>query len=303
MKKKILIITFPLGGPRVWAENLAKHLRGRGFDATVAFGRKEYFKQLFQRYDIVHSTVAVPNPLCKKYILTIHGNYREEKHLGRFLYPLIIKRSDFVTTPSEFLKRVLGIKKALVIPNGIDLPEKTKNDYRLTNAAPTIGILTNFNFRKKADGLICLAKIVRRISPEIKLIVGGGGEFFEEYKKIVLDIHPNTEFLGQCKKEDLFKQVDIFAYYSLLDNQPIAILEAMAFGLPVMSNNVGAVKEILTGKLENYIAKTDEEYGNLLKELLNSQEIREENGQEAEKISQKFFWEKIVKRFMEIYSR
>lgn len=34
-KKKILIVTFPQGGPRVWAENLAKHLRGRGFDATV----------------------------------------------------------------------------------------------------------------------------------------------------------------------------------------------------------------------------------------------------------------------------
>jgi len=217
--------------------------------------------------------------------------------------PLTIRHADAVTVPSQFLKDALGIEKATVIPNGIDLPEKTKNDYRLTNAAPTIGILTNFNFRKKADGLICLAKIVRRISPEIKLIVGGGGEFFEEYKKIVLDIHPNTEFLGQCKKEDLFNQIDIFTYYSLLDNQPIAILEAMAFGLPVMSNNVGAVKEILTGKLENYIAKTDEEYGNLLKELLNSQEIREENGQEAEKISQKFFWEKIVKRFMEIYSR
>jgi len=302
-KKKILIVTFPQGGPRVWAENLAKHLRGRGFDATVVFGWKEYIRQQFRYYDIVHTSVPLPNLLCKKYILTIHGNYKEEKHLGRFPYPLIIKRSDFVTTPSEFLKKVLGIKKALVIPNGIDLPEKTKNNYQLASAAPAIGILTNFNFRKKSDGLIHLAKIVRRISPEIKLIVGGGGEFFEEYKKIVLDIHSNTDFLGQCKKEDLFNQADIFTYYSLLDNQPIAVLEAMAFGLPVLSNDVGAVKEILTGKLESYVAETDEAYGNSLKKLLESEEMRKENGQEAEKISQDFSWDKIVKRFIEIYEK
>jgi glycosyltransferase involved in cell wall biosynthesis len=302
-KKTILIVTFPQGGPFVWAENLARELRKRGYAVTLASGRKEYLKQQFKYYDIVHSCVPVPNFLCRKYVLTIHGNFLEEKHLSRWLYPLIIKRANFVTVPSEFLKKALVAKKAMIIPNGIDIPENTKNSYGIIGKNPAIGILTNFNFRKKADGTLKLAQIIENISPEVKLVIGGSGEFFEEYKKTILGFHANTEFLGHCKKEDLFDQIDVFTYYSMLDNQPIAVLEAMAFGLPVLSNVVGSVEEVLTGKMEKYIARTDEDYGNKLKKLLDLEEAREENGREARKNSQDFSWDKIAREFVEIYEK
>ncbi len=302
-KKTICIITFSQGGPFVWAQNLAEHLKKNNFEITVAHGRMAYFKEQFKYYDIVHSCVPLPNLLCRKYILTIHGNFKEEKHLGRLFYPLIIKRANFVTIPSTFLKKALGVKKASIIPNGIDVAENAKDSYEIIGNSPAVGILTNFNFRKKANGTLKLAQIVKNISPKIRLVIGGSGEFFEEYKKSVLDIHPNAEFLGHCKKEDLFNQVDVFAYYSMLDNQPIAVLEAMTYGLPVLSNLVGSVEEVLTGNMENYIARSENNYEKILRNFLDSKEVREKNGQEAKKIARNFSWDKITQKFIQIYEK
>lgn len=302
-KKKILIITFPQGGPFVWAKNLAKELEKRGYEVTLASGRKEYLKQQFKYYDIVHTCVPLPNLFCKKYVLTIHGNYKEEKHLSRFLFPVAIWRANHVTIPSVFLKNKLGIQKARIISNGINLPEMKKNDYTLKSENPKLGILTNFNFRKKVDGILRLSEIIKNISPQPTLIIGGAGAFLEEYKPKILSIFQNVEFFGHCKKEDLFNEIDIFTYYSLLDNQPLAILEAMTFGLPVVSNNVGAVDEMLDGKMNNWIAKTDEDYRKILQTLLMSQKAREENGKESVKKSQDYSWDKTVERFIEIYEK
>ncbi|MFA7208803.1 MAG: glycosyltransferase family 4 protein [Parcubacteria group bacterium] len=302
-KKTVLIVTFSQGGPFVWAQNLAKHLQKNGYAVTVIWGRKAYFKQMFRRYDIVHSCVPVPNLLCKKYILTIHGNFKAEKHLGRFFFPLIIKQADFVTTPSNFLKKTLGIKKAIVIPNGVDIPETPKAIHDLDPKNPKLGILTNFNFPKKADGTVRLARIVEAVFPEATLVIGGNGVFFEAYKKTILEIHADTEFLGYCEKEDLFNRIDIFAYYSMLDNQPLAVLEAMASGLPVVSNVVGSIEEILTGRTEGYIARTDADYQAILKKFIASKEERERGGAEAIQLAQNFSWTGITAQYIEIYNK
>ena len=303
-KKTILIVTFPQGGPFVWAQNLAKHLEQHGWEAKISAGRKNYFFDQFKRYDVVHSCVALPFSLAKKFVLTIHGNFKEENHRSKYFFPIAISHADAITTPSSFLKNSLTIKNAIVIPNGIDLPEETKESYALIGKNPTVGILTNFNFRPKADGLFQLSKIIEKISPEIKLSIGGGGQFFEEYKKRILEIHPNTQFWGYYTREELleqFRQTDIFAYYSNLDNQPIVVLEAMAYGLPTISNVVGSVEEVLTGEMEKYIARTDEDYQKILQTLLNSQSARIANGQAAQKKAQDFSWNAIVAQFIKIY--
>jgi glycosyltransferase involved in cell wall biosynthesis len=302
-KKKVLIVTFPQGGPFVWAQNLAKHLEKNGYETKISTGRKNYFFDQFRRHDIVHSCVALPFSFGRKFILTIHGNFKEENIRSKLFFPLAIAAANTVTVPSVFLKKSLNLGTATVIPNGIKLPMETKRSCTLIGSEPVLGILTSFHFRQKADGLIPLAKIIEAISPEIKLVIGGAGEFFEEYKKIILALHPNTEFLGHCKREDLFSKIDIFTYYSLLDNQPLVILEAMAFGLPLMTNLVGSVEEMLTGKMASYIARTDDEYKRTLRTLLESQTTREENSQEAKKIAQEFSWTRIIKEYIEIYEK
>jgi glycosyltransferase involved in cell wall biosynthesis len=302
-KNSILLLTFPAGGPSQWAQNLQKELIKNGYETTLAAGKKEYLKQQFKYYDIVHSCVPMFNPFCKKFILTIHGNFKAEKHLSRFLFPIAIKRAHFITIPSEFLRNELHLDKALIIPNGIYPPQKIKKDYFLKNHQPTFGILTNFNFKPKADGLFNLAKIIQQTYPAGKLIIGGDGLFLKEYQKRLLQIHPNIEFIGHCKKEDLFEKIDIFTYYSFLDNQPLALLEAMAYGLPVISNSVGAIGEILTGELSSSLAKDDEIFKKTLQKLTKSQSLRATFGNNARQKTFKYHWDQTTTKFLALYEK
>ena len=300
-KKKISLITFPVGGPFHWAKQLEAELQSRGFETKFYAGRKDYIEALKTKHEIVHTCVPLPFLRCDKYILTIKGNFQEEKSIARPFFKRAIRKADTITVPSQFLKKQLNLPNALVIPNGIQLPEKPKANFTLMNTAPTFGLLTNFHFRPKAEGAYRLAQIIHKVSKDAKLLIGGDGIFLEEFKPIILRVHPNTQFLGHCDKKDFFSQIDIFTYYSLLDNQPIALLEAMAFGLPVVSNRVGATGEILDGELEKYLADDDRHYQLLLVSLLQSEEIRKKLGTMARLRAEDFAWEKMINRFIKLY--
>jgi len=302
-RKSILYLTYSSGGPRVWAENLAREMEKRGWKTEVKYGRINFFASHFRKCDIVHSTQPLIFSRAKKFILTIKGNYlKEEGHLLR-LFPLAIKSATIVTTPSEYMKKVLDIDKAIVISNGIYLPVEFKTNYGFIEKNSTFGILTNFNFEPKAQGVLELSKILSKISPQGKLIVGGAGKYFETYKNEILKNYPQTKFLGHCRKEDLFSKIDIFSYYSFLDNQPNALMEAMAFGLPVLSNDIGAVGEIMTGDMKRYVAKDEKEYTELLHELIDSEDNRAACGRLARETIGQFSWNKIADEWEEIYNQ
>ncbi len=300
-EKKISIITYPTGGPFVWAKNLAAELKKRGFAVRFYAGRKDYLKALTVRHEIVHTCVPLPLLQCKKYILTIHGNYQKEKHLARFFFPWITSRAAYLTTPSDFLKQELNITKAKVIPNGINLPQTYKNSFAFIGECLAFGILTNFNFRKKAEGVLSLAKVSAKISPQSKLLIAGNGTFADEYKKRIIQFHPNIEFLGHCKKETLFNKIDVFAYFSYLDNLPLALLEAMAAGLPIVAFATGAIPEIFTGKLQKYLAKSEADFFKILKNLAESEEERRFCSQIMLNRAKDYSWEKIISQFIELY--
>lgn len=56
-----------------------------------------------------------------------------------------------------------------------------------------------------------------------------------------------------------YSAADLFLLPSLADNFPLTVLEAMSCGLPVVSFDVGGVKEAVSHRINGYIAK----YGNL----------------------------------------
>ena len=57
------------------------------------------------------------------------------------------------------------------------------------------------------------------------------------------------------EKAKLFKDADLFAYptYFHPEGQPVAILEAMASGLPVITTHRGSIKEMITDGRNGFI--------------------------------------------------
>jgi len=101
-----------------------------------------------------------------------------------------------------------------------------------------------------------------------------------------------------------FSDSDIFAYFSYEDNMPIALMEAMASGLPVVTNKVGAVVEIIASGNDGFVVKNSEDYQNTLLKLMNNFTLRQDIGLAArKKIKEKFNWETILPKWLELYKK
>ena len=285
------------GGPKTWAISLAKELRKLDVEAQVKDTLGRYWGQVFDR-SIVHSTLPFPTrPISGKYILTIHGDFTKESNPWARLYPLAIMRANIVTVPSKSLKDMLKLKNAVIVENGIERPEFIKHDFRIPGI-PKLGMLTNFDFIKKAEGVIELAKIARKAEFSGQIVIGGDGQHIDAVRKKTEAIFPGILFIGFTNKEEFFKKIDLFTYYSRQDNQPLALMEAMAAGIPLITNQVGATPEITPDGL---IVKDNEEYVEKLIDLLENLHSRIRNSEAGKKAAHRFFVDKVAQRWISVY--
>lgn len=93
-----------------------------------------------------------------------------------------------------------------------------------------------------------------KIFKNIKLTIAGDGKDYEELKTRV-EGNENIAVVGYVEgqdKIDLLKKSHIYCLPSYSEGLPISILEAMAFGLPVVTTDVGGLKEFFKDKKMGY---------------------------------------------------
>lgn len=79
----------------------------------------------------------------------------------------------------------------------------------------------------------------------LELTIAGDGKDFAELEEVVKD-DANIKVVGHVEgqgKIDLFKENDIYCLPSYSEGLPISILEAMAFGMPIITCRVGGLKD------------------------------------------------------------
>lgn len=169
-----------------------------------------------------------------------------------------INKSDFVTSVSESLKKdtlkLFNIKKDIeVIPNFIELDKDTDDStipcHRSLMAKSNQKIITHIsNFRKVKripDVIDVFYKIQQQL--DVKLMMVGDGPEKEEAEILCekLGISHKVIFFGNSNEVDrILSYTDLFLLPSETESFGLAALEAMAWGVPVISSNSGGLPEV-----------------------------------------------------------
>jgi len=214
--------------------------------------------------------------------------------------------------------KVVSKNKLKVIYNGIDLENfpfrkleaRTKIRKEL-NIEENKKILISVGRLHEAKGcpyLIKAMKILKEKYPHILLIVLGEGpegkKIEEQIKELKLE--KNILLLGQ--KENISEYLnasDVFVMPSLWEGLPIALLEAMACGLPVVATRVGGVPEVVEDGKSSFLVELKNPRGlaeKIIKTLEMSEEERKKMGERGRKIvEKKFSIEQMVKEYENLY--
>ncbi|MDP2599334.1 MAG: glycosyltransferase family 4 protein [Deltaproteobacteria bacterium] len=123
------------------------------------------------------------------------------------------------------------------------------------------------------------------------------------------DDHPNVKFFGfvnDAEKKSLYETADIFVLPSYTEGLPCAVLEAMSFGLPLVTSPVGALPEILREGENVLFAKAGDRKSLVgqLKRLAENPSLRKSMGETNYRLTRCCFRPEIIqKEFSDILFR
>jgi glycosyltransferase involved in cell wall biosynthesis len=93
-----------------------------------------------------------------------------------------------------------------------------------------------------------------------ELVIVGDGAEREGLEQLArqLNVARQVHFAGQSDRpEEWYRRMDIFALSSDTEQMPLAVLEAMAAGLPVAATDVGDVAQMVSAENWNFVVPAD----------------------------------------------
>jgi N-acetyl-alpha-D-glucosaminyl L-malate synthase BshA len=247
--------------------------------------------------------------------ITLVGNHPFYKPAVSFS----INKSDVVTSVSQSLKddtyKLFNIKKEIhVIPNFIELVknrvESNISCHRSVMAKEGERIITHIsNFRKvkRIPDVIKIFHLVQQQIPSKLMMVGDGPEKeAAERQCLELGILDKVIFFGNSNEIDkILSYTDLFLLPSQTESFGLAALEAMAWGVPVISSNSGGLPEVNIEGFSGYLSSvgnTTEMAENAIK-VLQDDTVLNEFKKNALTIAKRFDIENILPLYEDLYKR
>ena len=186
-----------------------------------------------------------------------------QRHHSRFTRWLMSKMDAIITTCSAaafYLKKPADV----VIPHGIDISTFTPSS--APKETLRIGVFGRIRPSKGIDLLIDAALPVLKDFPNAKLLVCGETTpkfqpYLNEQKQKIKDagVSDQVEFLGKVEFNTLpglYRSMSVVCAVSRNEGFGLTPLEAMASGVPVLTSEAGAWKDIVENGVHGYCVPT-----------------------------------------------
>jgi glycosyltransferase involved in cell wall biosynthesis len=277
--------------------------------------------------DVVHIHAIGPSLLVPfarllglKVVVTNHGpDYNRQKwgQLAKSMLRLGEKLGGCFANEIIVISRVIKDivhkrchRNANLIYNGVSLPILSEQRDYLSQIGvePQKYILAVARFVPE-KGLHDLINVFRRIDANFKLVIAGDADHETQYsrslrelvaqdKRVVLTGYITGEPLNQ-----VYSHAALFVLPSYHEGLPIALLEAMSYGVPVLVSDIPANKEVDLSNDCYFICGDLADLEIKVKNLMGKCLPEEERGLLRQLVKENYCWDRITDQTINVYRR
>jgi len=252
---------------------------------------------------IIHTVHGLPfHQYSPSYIKFIYRNL--EKIAARSCdYVVFINRSERILAQQQ---KIVKPQQAVTIFNGIELPEtlSKKGDAKRF----VVGSCLRFWQQKNIIVTLKAAIEICRRDSRIDFIFIGDGEKYQPAQELVQQAGLSDRILlpgWQDNVQAWFDKFDLFLLYSKWEGLPVSILEAMAYGLPIVASDIKGNNELVSAA--NGVLVDVEQPEKLVDEIIklsHQPEKLQEWGENSRRIvAEKFSLEQFNRQYQALYEK
>jgi glycosyltransferase involved in cell wall biosynthesis len=258
--------------------------------------------------------VAILRALKKPHIITMRGGALPEFARRRpSQVSQLLTRAEVVTTPSHYLLREFQQYRDDIqyLPNGLDIihyPFTAR-----TKPQPKLCWLRAFHTIYNPALAVRTIAILRKTFPDIHLDMIGpdkeDGSFAEANKLIVENgLEKHIRIVGPVPKADVptwLQQGDIYLNTTRYESFGVAVMEAAAVGLPVVTTNVGEIPYLWSDGEDALLIPNDdpEAMAGAVHRILTEPGLAERLSRNGRRKSEQFDWTMIMPQWESLFAQ
>lgn len=231
------------------AATLKVILESRGYELI-------HFYNSFSIYNVIKE--AFKQGLRSRVVETVHSKLKWPDSMSK-----VAAREPWVTAIAAVTNELgqhlvkMKNKNVVVLPQQVDWPrfleiERNKSvldKFGVPTDRPMVGFVGRLSPEKNIPTLLKCSQILKDYS----FVLVGDGPQGEQLRNLSSKLE-NVYFVGkQSNVEEFYASFDVLVLTSVMEGLPLVLLEAMACGTPVVSSDVGGVKEIITDGLNGSV--------------------------------------------------
>jgi glycosyltransferase involved in cell wall biosynthesis len=280
--------------PRTFAEKLNSIIKAEKIDILHAHG---------------HVAAIYANFALDRYIRRICTIHISPQGTWRWIFPIIraLRKMDQLVAVSSDLGHLfqkLTWRNIQIIPTGIDIEKYTNTPVKQEARPFTIGMIARLHSVKRHTDAIAALSFMRKRGSQAELLIAGDGPEMVPLMKQAGNV-TGIHFIGAIQDiAPVYRKLDCFLLCSDHEAMPVALLEALASGLPCVVTNVGGMQDFVTNKaVLGCPPRQPARLGQALLDLEKSENLRQSLARRGLAFVQDYSLEKQANAYDDIYRR
>lgn len=291
---------------------------GRLFDIVLSLFkfRKDYDIAIVNVFSgAAFFIVDISSLIIKKHkkplIFVLRGGNLPEFSVNRKKWvKRVLSRGNIIVSPSAYLFDYCNSLdlSSTIIPNVIDLDQYP---FRLRNIIePKLLWMRTFHEIYNPEMAVEVVNILRKSIPNIHLTMAGQEKGRLQYvctlvkERGLAEVVKFEGFLNKETKQKVFNEHDIYLNTNRIDNTPVSVIEAAAFGIPIIATNVGGIPFLLKSEETGILVESENsnDMAQAILRLINDPQLVQKLSINGRRLAESCSWQNVLKMWQKVFS-